>query len=283
MGWYDGFEIAVEHWKAGKLDEASVLFSALIIQYPFIPRIFHARGKVYFERKQYDLAIEDFTQATRLRRLNYHYYASRGITHLEAGNYNEAERDLRYSRYLSKGKEKYDYSLGRIYMKQGNYIRAEEHLSRAVKEFRGPQKSLHKLLGLCYLRLKRYSKAYNSFVVAEGYLPNDYMTILSIGRCQYEMGKNELDLSLTEILKQKNPTFPKYTPAVECLKFAIYHFDKAIKIDPNNVFAHFLRGETNSYLGNFKEAAEDFSTCIRLKPENEEFYRLWLYAKELGE
>lgn len=73
---------------------------------------------------------------------------------------------------------------------------------------------------------------------------------------------------------------------LEKYKEAILDCTKAIKLDPKNIDAYVIRGESKGQLQNFKSAIDDFTKAITLSPNNKIAYynrgycRLFLNQKE---
>src|SRR5262245_35348625 len=55
---------------------------------------FHNRGVAYYHKKEYDCAIKDYDQATRLNPNDSDSFYRRGLTHFEKHEYDRAIQDL---------------------------------------------------------------------------------------------------------------------------------------------------------------------------------------------
>ena len=53
---------------------------------------------------------------------------------------------------------------------------------------------------------------------------------------------------------------------------AIYHYNKAILIAPDYVYAYINRGNAYAKLGQYERAMEDFNMVVNLKPDFAEGY-----------
>lgn len=60
---------------------------------------------------------------------------------------------------------------------------------------------------------------------------------------------------------------------------AIAHYDQAIKFNPNNEEAYYLRGTAYMFMGSYENALSDFSRAIELNPEDSFAYgdRAYVY------
>ena len=70
----------------------------------------------------------------------------------------------------------------------------------------------------------------------------------------------------------------------ESYEDAIQDYTKAIKIEPNSVFAYRLRGDSKRKLGDYQGAINDYSKAIEIYPNNAYFYNFRAESKrKLGD
>jgi tetratricopeptide (TPR) repeat protein len=74
-------------------DTAIEKFSEAIAQYPNYHRFYCGRGNAYANKKQWDLAIEDYTKSIKIEPNYFWGYYHRGHTYFDTGDYNRAIQD----------------------------------------------------------------------------------------------------------------------------------------------------------------------------------------------
>lgn len=73
--------------KKGKIKKAFSIFEKAIKLYPDSPGPYSNRGNVYRLRKEYELAINDYSKSLKLNPENLSVLYARANTHLDAGNF----------------------------------------------------------------------------------------------------------------------------------------------------------------------------------------------------
>ena len=248
-------------------------------------RVHAEEGHKYFEDKDYERAIAEYTKAIELRSDSPLYYDYRGNAYYELGNYNQAIRDYTSSINLdSTG------GGGIVFYNRG----------------------------LAYVGLKDYQTAIADFTIAIQLTSwSKHHIYYTRGKCYEELGdEKKAKIDLTPALagdseEQNEDRARAYSNRAEkCRKFqpyeeddrdsAISDYTKAIQTMPNNDHYYTMRGLI--YSGNsvhysllgihhydrrkldYHQAAEDFNKAIELRPDYEFNYKPCIESyKKAGE
>ncbi|MGH6642962.1 tetratricopeptide repeat protein [Hypericibacter sp.] len=100
---------------------------------PDVALAFDLRGLAFMGKRDYDAALQDFSEAVRLKPQSYGFLYDRGTAHHAAGAYETAIAD--YSAVIAIEPEFADafYQRGRAYRKLGDEARAKEDLAAAKR------------------------------------------------------------------------------------------------------------------------------------------------------
>lgn len=122
-------------------------------------------GKEYLEAKKYKQAIEEFSQAARLRPDWFEAYYQLGLAHWEAvsdpdktGRSDEAVRAFKEAIRLKPDFAEAHHLLGESYHSLLQYDRAEESLKEAIR-LKPDLAEAHEALGVAYLYKGQYAEA----------------------------------------------------------------------------------------------------------------------------
>lgn len=80
--------------KNGELEQAISKLDSILLADPDNARALRLRGNVHFEMKNYDAALEDFTEVIKLMPRNAKAYFDRGVLYLAMNNDREAFDDI---------------------------------------------------------------------------------------------------------------------------------------------------------------------------------------------
>lgn len=148
----------------------------------------------------------------------------------------------------------------------------------------------HAQLAVLYWRAGNFEKTQSELKKAHLLYPNDPYFLLLLGK--FYLSQDKLDLAVEEFkkavsLKKLYEVFyPEralasigesyielgnvYSRGYGDFKKALSYYDEAIKINPDNLWAHFYKGVTFQALGNFKEAEVEFNKVLEIEPDNQE-------------
>ena len=113
--------------------ENIVFWNYVIGKNPNIPRAHNHRGVAYVEKKQFDLAIADFSEAIRLSSQYPRAYCNRADTYAFEEKYDLALADLNQTLKMDKNFARAYTSRGIIYSHMENYDLALEDFTQAIR------------------------------------------------------------------------------------------------------------------------------------------------------
>ncbi len=173
-------------------------------------------GQYAFENKQYQDAIENFTEAIVINPNDAEVYYNRGMGYVSIEENENAFQDLNKAIELEFDSAELYYNRGYLYQQQGQYQDAINDYDIAIS------------------KKEDYGDAF-----------------YRRGRSKYELGQEEEALhDLGEAISLKPDFFDAYYERALILKelqeysSALDDFDKAIEINPNDIYACYHRAET---------------------------------------
>ncbi len=113
------------------LDEAIDYFTAKIKRFPTIAKWRYARAVAWTNKGELDIAIADYTELIKLRRLPAFYHV-RGICHHAKGEYDKAISDYNEAIRLNPKSARYYNSRAEAWHEKGDFERAIEDSQKAI-------------------------------------------------------------------------------------------------------------------------------------------------------
>lgn len=197
-----------------------------------------ARGLIYLEQKNNDLALKDFNRALEIHPGSADIFNARGIIYFREGLLSDAFAD--YSKALILNPSLYEgYSnRGIIYNQQGQYELAIKDFTQSLI-LNPAQATIYNDRGNAYARLGKFALALEDYSQAIKYDP--HMT-----HAFYDRGfvYNQLK---------------EYSKAVDDL-------NRTIELDKDYLQAYFQRGLAYAALGKFNEALADYDLLLTKIP-----------------
>jgi len=214
---------------------------------------YYSRAKKYDAAKDYNQAIDDFSQAIRLDPKNALYYIARGQSYFNKGYWKECSNDESQAIKLEP-QNAYYYSLrGNTYRFSKKYDLAIADYTKAIELDPKRDDSYY---GRAYCLFEKYVGNFESDICeAISLSPQDEYFLLR-GRINFHKGRN-----------CKN----QFSSALEYLESAISDFSNALSFSDGNL-AYWWRGRTYYEKDDFKSAIADFSTAIHIDPDDSSNY-----------
>jgi tetratricopeptide (TPR) repeat protein len=218
-------------------DKAINDYSEAIRLKPDYADAYNSRGWVFFEKAEYDEAINNFTEAIRLNSNHAFAYLNRGSAYYSKNEYDKAISDYTGAIRLKPDFPDAYYGRGLAYFKKNDYDKAIIDSNEAIRL--NPNYALAFFnRGIAYGGKKEFDKAIRDYNEVIRLDPNNGFTYNNRGFAYYnkkEYGK------------------------------AIGDYDKAIFLDPKNGTAYYNRGKAYIMQGNLPKATEDFNKANELK------------------
>ncbi|MEW6455084.1 MAG: VWA domain-containing protein [Acidobacteriota bacterium] len=251
--------------------------------------VFNLRGIAYSELKEYNKAIEDFTEAIKLNPKYEEAFNNRGVAYYNSGEYDRAIEDYTEAIRLEKGYPQSLHNRGLAYLEIGEYDKAIEDFTKEVS-LNPKSPEAYDLRGMAYLRMGLKEKALEDFVKALEINPEFWSSYLNRGLLYSEDGEYEkaikdftkaIDLNPlnAEIYNNRGIAYSE----LEEYEMAIMDFTQAVKFNPYYKEAYFNRGICYEKREEYQKAIEDFSEALRLNPDDAEtLYRRGISYYHLG-
>jgi tetratricopeptide (TPR) repeat protein len=223
-------------------------------------------------------AIEDYTQAIKLKPAFSEAYNNRGLRREESEDYKGAIKDYTEAiRINSNYPEAYN-NRGDSRFALGDYKNAIEDYNQAIKI--KPDFAMHYYnRGESRYKLEDYKGAIEDYDQAIK-LQSDYANPYNgRGNSLSALGDNK---GAIEDYNQAIKLWPddaafyvnrgESRSKLEDYKGAIEDYNRSIKIKPDSMLAYNNRGNSYFALGDYKNAIEDYNQAIKIKPEDDVLY-----------
>ncbi len=214
------------------------------------------RGNAYADKKEYDKAIEDYSEAIRLDPKYAAAYTNRGTTWQDKKEYDKAVADYDRAILIDPKYALAFYDRGNAYYTTKEYDKAIEDYSEAIR-LDPKDADAYVNRGVAYFDKEEYDKAIEDYSEAIRLDPNN------------RLQAPPLDDPKNAALFTRRGT--AYANKKEYDK-AVADYDRAILIDPKYALAFYDRGNAYYTTKEYDKAIEDYSEAIRLDPKLADAY-----------
>jgi tetratricopeptide (TPR) repeat protein len=281
---------------------------------------YHNKGREAFEKKEYDQAISDFTQAIRLNPNFFKAYTNRGLAYQQKGDYDKAISDFTQAIRLNPNFGTAYGSRGFAYALKGQYYREMEDWESALRHYNNAADDLYSALridpsleaapaikklleevesSIVILKWKAQSKGGN---VQEKTAPPPVQQTAppptspkDAAEAAYKRGRaadnnKNYDLAVKEFTEAirlvPNGSDDYYFHRAKVYILYLKNYDAAIA-DVNNALrlkadpeSYFLRGVAYHAKGDYAKAVADFEKSLQLDPDNNEVKEALAFARQ---
>nr|XP_020659361.1 Bardet-Biedl syndrome 4 protein isoform X3 [Pogona vitticeps] len=263
----------------GKIQESLELFQTCAILKPRSADNLKQVARSLFLLGKHKAAIEVYNDAGRHNEKDWEICHNLGVCYMQLKYFNKAKDQLNNALQLSRH-DLTSMVLGKIHLLEGNKEEAIEVYKKAV-EFSPQNTELLTTLGLLYLELKDYQKAFEHLGNALTYDPSNYKAILAAGSMMQSHGDFDVALTKYRVVACAVPESPplwnnigmcffgkkKYVAAISCLKRANYLAPFDWKILYNLGLVHLTMQQ-------YASAFHFISAGVHLQPKLAELYML---------
>ncbi|MDP9229981.1 MAG: tetratricopeptide repeat protein [Bacteroidota bacterium] len=165
---------------------------------------FGNRALLLRKEKNYDLAIEYYSNAIKLNSVYHEAYANRGNVYFDLNKLDLAYQDYKKALSIKPGYHPALDNLGALFALQGQYDSAIKYTSMAIS-IKPDYRSAYRNRGYTYIQLKRHDEAIKDFRKFLEYDPNDPDVYNTIGICYRAQGKNQEAISSINKAIELNP------------------------------------------------------------------------------
>jgi len=204
-------------------------------------REYFNRGVAYFDKKDYDRAVVDFTQAIRLNPNDAFAYSYRGRAYAGKRDYDRAIADCTEAIRLDQNLATAYSGRGYAYERKRNYDRAIADLTQAIRLDQNLAVAYNSRGNAYNNDVKRdYDRAIADYTQAIKIDPNYAIAYSNRGNA-YSEGKRDYDRAIAD-------------------------HNQAIRLDPNDAISYYNRGNAYANKGDYDRAIADYTQAIRLDP-----------------
>ncbi|XP_026543252.1 Bardet-Biedl syndrome 4 protein isoform X4 [Notechis scutatus] len=228
-------------------------------------------------------AVEVYNDAAQHNEKDWEIFHNLGVCYMQLKYFNKAKDQLNNALQLNRHDLTY-MTLGRIHLMEGDRDAAIEIYKKAV-EFSPENTELLTILGLLYLELEVYQKAFEYLGNALTFDPCNYKAILAAGSMMQTHGDFDMALSKYRIVACTVPESPllwnnigmcffgkkKYVAAISCLKRANY-------LAPFDWKTLYNLGLVHLTMHQYASAFHFISAAVHLQPKLAELYMLLAVA-----
>jgi tetratricopeptide (TPR) repeat protein len=269
----DYFQRGVDHLNNGEYDLAIQDFTEAIRRNQNNAAAYGNRGLAYRMKGEYDLAIRDYTEVIRLDPKNAKAYGDRGLAYLKKGKYDLAIRDYTKVIRLDPKNAKAYGNRGLAYLKKGKYDLAIRDLTKAIR-LDPKDVDSYGNRGLAYDDKGEYDLAIRDYTEVIRLDPDHAAAYGDRGLAYLKKGEYDLAIrDYTEVIRLDPKDVVAYANRGIAYRMkgeydlVIRDFTKVIHLDTKNVVAYGNRGLTYLKKGEYDLAIHDFNEAIRLDPK----------------
>ena len=296
-------------YELGEFKSAADDFSQAIKREPNDAEHYYLRSWSYWNTDKFDDAIVDINKALDISKNSLHYY-SKGCFEYWAERYKDGIDDMTKGIELKPTETKYVVR-GDCYLELEMYDEALADYNSAIRFNPEYERAYHRR-GILYERLDRLEDAERDFKKVIELNPKNYTVMVGLGFIRIQLGKKDAMKYFNKAIKV-NPTADNYYWRVKARqkillredslkklsegKFVQYDDDeifnekqakddlkdlnKALALDPEDVYCLKLRVIRYYYLEQYENALTDYENLEELEPENQKWSLMVALSKHL--
>ncbi|MBT3367019.1 MAG: tetratricopeptide repeat protein [Nitrospina sp.] len=239
--------------KEDSLEGRLIIYSKKVKDQPNDPEAHYQLGKAYIEKEEFQTALHELNEATRLKGDYGEAYREKGIALFYLKHYPDSEKALLKSFKLNPTQPDIATDLGSIYLKNGNMKNA-----------------------LRYLK------------VAQTRNNNMHIVFNNLGVASEKAGKDKQALKFWKQALEKNPGLPETHVNMGVVyekmgqkKKAIAVYQKALELDKTNAMAHYNLGVIYAKEKDYPKAIDEWETALKFDRKDESILNslAWGYEK----
>ena len=151
----------------------------------YLSTAYNNRGVAYFEKGEYDRAIQDFNEAIHLSSNAEAAYYGRGLAYKKKGDFDRAIQDFNEAIRLNPNFERAYYDRGNAYIDKEEYDRAVQDFNEAIRLNRNNANNYNNRV-VAYERKGDYGRAIQDYNQAIQLNPHDTNAFLNRGSAYFD-------------------------------------------------------------------------------------------------
>jgi tetratricopeptide (TPR) repeat protein len=287
----------LSHFSDTVLDEMVMNTTNTINNEPTDIEAYLRRGTVYLVRREFSLAISDYSKAIELDPEEGRLYEYRGKAYLDSHAFAEAVVDFEKAstqlEYIQEEKVLPGLfnRLGLAYLEQTELVLAFHNFSIAI-EIEPKWGLLHSNMGNVFSRWELYDDALTHYNKAVSLDPHFASAYRNRGLLYEDLDQNESALEDYNRAIEIDPYYVDayvqrgiwYEEVARDYETASENFEEALSINPESSRAYTARAVLRRAMGYFEEALGDFKSAIQYDPFNlYPYYNLASLYSQLGQ
>ena len=252
--------------------EPEIFWADSLKKSPNKPRILSNMGNLYFHKKEYDKAAENFRKAFAIDPTELRTLGNLSITYLQMGQVEKAERYIRLALRLKPEWVDMMNSLATVHIKRKEYEKAVS-LIRAALHLNPRYPLLNQNMGHILLQTGRTNLALFFLEQAAANLPNNISLQLEIAEALMRSGQGEKAIeAYTRILAlEPGSVIAHYNLALLLSGIndekARFHLEESVRLSPYSVPALYNLANMLFRAGEQSEAKEYYQRILEITPE----------------
>ncbi|GFS06590.1 Bardet-Biedl syndrome 4 protein-like [Elysia marginata] len=267
----------------GKIQESLDLFQTCALLNSQNPENLKQVARSLFLLARHKAAIEVYQQAAKICDNDWEIFHNLGVCHMYLRDFEKAKTNLKQALTVRRHEVSY-VMLGKIYLLERD-VNAAIDIYRSAVEYSPENPDLLTTLGLLYMQVNQYQKAFENLGNAMTFDPSHTKAIMAAGSMM--QSHTDFDVAITKyrIAAANTPESPplwnnigmcffgkkKYVAAISCLKRANYLAPFDWKILYNLGLVHLTTGQ-------YASAFHFLSAAINLKADLAQLYMLLAVA-----
>ena len=274
-----------------------IINAAIVAQTPDYEAQFKL-GNQRFREKDYDGAIQAYSECLRLSPKQPECYSNRGMAYRQKSNFSLAIADYTEAIKYDPNNPKYYSQRARLYVSEKKYDPAINDYTQAIK-FDANNFSYYGLRAIAYNAIEKPDLAIADLKSAIKIEPGnadlkqmlDSTTRIAAMKQEKSALKQEIakDKEIVEagraIIGEKILGEINAGAAAEFLKSgkvliekkdnttAILHFSECLRLKPDFADCYFYRGQVHHQISQYEKAVADFTQAIKIQPQNIGYYQ----------
>ena len=180
--------LQVQNWKDG-----ASLWDNVINNQPS-SRAYNSRGNLFRGEKQYAKAIEYYTKAIQINKIDHESFNNRANVYLDQNKLDSAYIDYKNALAINPGYNITYDNLGAMFVKKNMFDSALYYLNIAI-QLNPDYKPPYNNRAVCYINMQRFDDAIKDWEILLRFDPGNPDIMNTIGLCYRMLGKNNEALS----------------------------------------------------------------------------------------
>ena len=274
----DAFNLALQHHRAGRLQQAEAIYRQILESHPSHPDALHLLGVIAHQVGQHDLAIRYIKQAIAQNPVDAKFHNNIGGAYRAQGKWEEAETHYRQALALKPAYAEAFNNLGITLKAQGKLEEAVVHYRQALAHMPDYAEAYNNL-GNALKEQGRLDEAVVQYQQALALKPTFAEAHNNLGAAQQEQGRLEEAVAQCRQALVLKPAFAEAHNNLGLilsrqghLEEAVAHYQKAIALKPDYAEAYNNLGNALKRHGRLEEAVAHYQKAIALKPDYGDAY-----------